>query len=615
MDVKRKVTALVQRATNNSSIPNPLARALRLAAIALIVLILYLKVVALSSRAPPIIVSDLVLQTSDLRDVKPAVAPGGSGEHAIPANGTGPSPKSQHAMNCNPDIRRLGEIRDRYALDNEIEYLKRYIRFTRKPDVGRPSYTVLEQRFLPDDDNKSFQVLQLSGDEGGLPPSGKKCPDPLEVSVPQSPFPADVDLSDFIFAISTTVRRLADHPTTIPEWAHWLTDGQGHSNGGKLLLRLVDATDAELRNVTQRLADAGIDAEVGAWDSRRDKEMAVRYLNLVPLLFSHDTTTSSTSSSSSAKTRKWFVLCDDDTFFPAIHSLAAHFAQHYDHTKPLYIGTLSEDVTSVATHGSQAFGGGGVFLSRALARIISRNSSGSVVHTTCRTRQKIRESDSGWGPQGDILLRKCIYENSAVRLTPLRQLWQLDLAGDASGFYEAGFKPYSLHHFQGGGEGLWHTAYPLATAQIAHACGEDCPYQRFVTADGFVIANGYSVAHYPGGGILDHGDDDNDDEDDDEDEDGIDLEQVERTFCSHHEDKGWNFDYMFGPQRASLHGTGKKIAWELREAEYKREEGVVVQVYIRRKDDQRWVTKEGKKGVVKPMRETDGVLELVWIPG
>ncbi|CRK15473.1 hypothetical protein BN1723_017429, partial [Verticillium longisporum] len=99
---------------------------------------------------------------------------------------------------------------------------------------------------------------------------------PLDLEVPQSPFPANVDLSDYIFALTTTFKRLK-HPKTIEEWAYWLTDGNGRTNGGKLLVRLTDASDVELRDVTQRLADVGIDAEVSACDSRIEKEMAVRY--------------------------------------------------------------------------------------------------------------------------------------------------------------------------------------------------------------------------------------------------------------------------------------------------------------------------------------------------
>jgi hypothetical protein len=168
----------------------------------------------------------------------------------------------------------------------------------------------------------------------------------------------------------------------------------------------------------------------------------------------------------------------------------------------------------------------------------------------------------------------------------LRDLWQLDLTGDVSGFYEGGLQPYSVHHFKGGNK--VHVAYPLNTTKIAHTCGEDCPYMRFTTADNFIISNGYSIAQYP---------------------EGIDfnLNQIERTFRTLGKDMGWNFDFTFGPQRPSLHKTGKKVAWELRESQ-NRDDGSVSQMYIRRKDDERWTAKDGR-----PMRIRDGVIELVWI--
>lgn len=65
---------------------------------------------------------------------------------------------------------------------------------------------------------------------------------------------------------------------------------------------------------------------------------------------------------------------------------------------------------------------------------------------------------------------------------------------------------------------------------------------------------------------------------------------------------------MFGPQRRSLHKTGRKIAWELQEA-HVQEDGSVLQIYTRRKDDERWVEEDGE-----PMSKIDGVIELVWIP-
>ncbi|KEY64193.1 hypothetical protein S7711_03483 [Stachybotrys chartarum IBT 7711] len=560
IDVRSKLRSLIQRA---GGIPSPLMRVLRIAALVLIFLLLYLN---LPSMRP--YTTDLVLKTSDLRDVAAAAKSMILGDNdALPANDSarGAHPTPKHVINCNPDIGALREIRDRYELGDEIEYLKRYVRFSREP-IERQSYTVLQQSFLPDGEgDKSFRMLRLSRSQH----DEEECHNPLEVTVPQSRFPADVDLSDFMFAISTTFKRLAS-PRTIQEWSFWLTDGNGRSNGGKLLLRLLDASEPDLLDVAQRLADAGIDAEVSAWDSRIEKEMAVRYLNLVPLLISHE----------SSYAKKWFVLCDDDTFFTAMNKVIARF-KRYDHTKPIYAGTLSEDMAAVKTHGSQAFGGAGVFLSRPMARIISS------VHESCRTRAKIKQSNTGWGPQGDILLRMCIYDNTDIRLTHLRDLWQLDISGDASGFYESGLQPYSVHHFKS--PRLWHSAYPLNTTKIAYTCGEDCPYQRFVTTDNFVISNGYSIAQYSNG--ID-----------------FDLEQVERTFHALQHDKGWDFDYTYGPQRPSLLKTGKKIAWELRESQ-NMEDGSVSQVYIRKKDDKRWTTKEGRL-----MKVLDGVIELVWIP-
>ncbi|KAI9152336.1 hypothetical protein HJFPF1_09566 [Paramyrothecium foliicola] len=543
------------------TMPNRFARFVKLAALVVVFFVVYL---ILKQPPPPpkrIYVTDLVLKTPDLRDAGD-ISPKPHSDHGVNDTGHGAQPGSKHVMNCDIDTSRVRDAQEKYDLGEQIEYLKRYVRFTRKP-VERPSYTTLEQTFLPDGED-SFRTLDFSKSYQ----HEEDCRDPLEVTVSESNFPADVDLSEFMFAISTNYERLSNI-TTIKEWAYWLTNSNGRSNGGKLLLRLLDATEQELSEIAQRLADVGIDAEVSALDSWVEKEMAVNYLNLVPMLYTHEDSAS----------KKWLVLCDDDTFFTAIGSVVARFKQ-FDPSQPLYVGTLSEDIFAVQTHGSQAFGGAGVFLSRPLAKIINS------VHETCKTKQKINEANSGWGAQGDILLRKCIYENTDVRLFQLQDLWQLDISGDASGFYEGGFKPFSVHHFKS--EELWHTAYPFETTKIAHTCGEDCPYQRFVTKDNFIISNGYSVAQY---------------------NDGIDFElgQVERTFHPLLQDKVWNFDYTYGPQRPTLSKTGKKLAWELRESQIT-DDGAVSQLYIRKKDDERWFDIDEA-----PMKALDGIIELVWI--
>lgn len=475
-----------------------------------------------------------------------------------PTMNTDYEPVSTHEMSCGVDMAHLAEVKERYGLDSKFQYMKRYVRFTRTEGLARKSMTKLSQNLLP---NK-FKTVEMGRSYGV-----EACTDPLEVEVPKSGLPATVNASDFMFGVSTTYARFMNPDTTpINEWIFWLTDSHGHTNGGKLLLMLLDATDEELQEVANLLGDVGIDVDVYHSDSA--VQMAVRYITLVPTLYTHI----------DAKHKKWLVTCDDDTFFANMHGMIEKF-QTFDHTMPMYVGTLSEDVGALERHGSQAFGGAGVFLSLPMAEKITD------MFEYCKSDEKILESDSGWGPQGDILLRKCIYENTETRLTNVWDLWQLDFFGHPSGFYEWGIKPFSLHHYRGGG---WHTARPGQMTKIAHTCGEDCSMLRFQTADDFILS-GYSVAHYPEGITFD-------------------TAQIEATLYAAPENKGWNLDYMFGSQRPSLLKTGRKIAWEMQESDV-RADGSVLQTYTRKKNDERWVNPDQT-----PMSNIDGVIELIWVP-
>lgn len=479
---------------------------------------------------------------------------GNSSPIAVPPQGA-VAPTGAIELNCSVDTAHLAEVKQRYNLDDKFQYLKRYVRFTRKEGLERKSMTRLSQKLL----NAPFKTVDLAKTYGH-----DACDEPLEVDVTTSGLPSTVNASDYMFGVSTTYQRFMDPKTTpINEWVFWLTDSHGHSNGAKLILMLLDARDDELQEVANLLGDVGVDVDV--YHSGSSLEMAVRYLALVPTLTTHP----------DAPSKKWLVTCDDDTFFPSMHGLMAKM-DTFNHTQDLYVGTLSEDSNAVERHGSQAFGGAGVFLSLPLARKITEK------YSSCATEQKVLESNSGYGPQGDILLRKCIYENTETRLTMLWDLWQLDIVGDAAGFYEWGIKPLSLHHYRAS----WHTAKPDQFTKIAHTCGEDCSLQRFQTADDFVIS-GFSIANYPEGAELN-------------------FVQMEKTLQP--DDKNWNFDFMFGPQRRALMKTGRKISWDIQESEV-RPDGSVLQTYTRKKDDPRWVYKDGK-----PMSNIDGIIELVWIP-
>ena len=458
---------------------------------------------------------------------------------------------------CSLNHTHLQNLQMRYDLTDKIEYARRQLRYVPQ-DIQRKSVTKIDDDLFPED----FNDIDLKH-----PVSDITCLKEMELPVPKSPFPGTTDARDFLFGVSTTYKRLTDSKTSpMLEWAHWLTDGHGKSNGGGLILRLVDASDEQLEEATKRISSLGIDVKVYHSDS--SIEMAQRYLSLLPTLYND----------SSRKNRKWLVMCDDDTFFPSMRALVDRFAE-YNHKSDLYIGTFSEDISNIQRHGSQAFGGAGVFFSVHMAGVVTD------LYDDCITPQKIKEADTGWGPQGDILLRKCIYEHTEIRLTLLRDLHQLDIVGDPAGFYESGIAPLSLHHFKGG---IWTKANVYQGAQVQHACGEACYLQRYLMNDDFIISNGFSIAYYPKGVQFD-------------------INQVERTFAAAPEDFGYNLDFMLGPQRISLTKTGRKVAWELAEAT-NLGGGSVLQTYVRKADDKRW-TENGRA-----LFDKDGILELVWVP-
>lgn len=466
--------------------------------------------------------------------------------------------------NCSIDASRLGAMKEKYDLQENVEYGQRYIQ-PRRQEIDRKSVTRINADLFPSD----FELIDIMN-----PPAESQCWAPLEVTIPMSRYPKSVDASDLLFGISTTYARLSD-PIISPihEWAHWLTDGNGNSNGGGLILRLVDASDEQINATSDTLHSLGIDAQV--FHSNSSIEMAQRYLSLLPALY-QDTF---------KKERKWLVMCDDDTFFPSMHALLDRLAK-FNHKSDLYIGTFSEDVNNIQRHGSQAFGGAGVFFTLHMASVVNE------FYDDCSTPEKVQESNTGWGPQGDILLRKCIYENTEVRLTLLPALHQLDIMGDPAGFYESGQSPLSLHHFKGG---IWHKAKPYQGSKVIPVCGEACFLQRFLFADDFIITNGYSVAYYPKGIQFD-------------------LNQMERTFVSAPDDYGWNLDFMMGPGRQSLAKTGRKVAWDLEET-IVNGDGSVRQVYVRHADDPRWTeTPNTEQPDGQPMFEIDGIMELIWLP-
>ncbi|KAL2074034.1 hypothetical protein VTL71DRAFT_7812 [Oculimacula yallundae] len=455
----------------------------------------------------------------------------------------------------------------------EIEFASRTIRYV--PDAKeRKSITEIDQELFP----TSFKNITIS--KAAPLPAGKI----IDLHIKQSPRPDQVDVSDMIFAASTTYSRFTDPSTSpIKEWTRWLTDGHGNSNGAGLILALFDTSsddpksdiDRSAENIlkaAKTLQDIGINATVVA--SNKELDMAGRYVDLVQMMYNHPT----------RPNRKYLVLIDDDTFFPCIANFRKTLSA-YNPNKPYYIGTFTERADwLIKNRAPFAYGGGGIVLTAPSAK--------QIVEAPClaknnETGKYILDSD-----QGDRLLYNCLTVHSSLTLTYLPTLHQHDQFGDPSGIYESGQLLHSTHHYKS-----WHKASPANTHVVADACGEECVFQRFQFKDNYIISNGFSVAHYPA---------------------GIDFDplQMEQTFDWGEHDPSEAgaevvFSYYFGSLRKSLAKTGRKQSWEILGAR-KEGDGRVKQVYLKRWSDERFYAEGGKPTAESDPR--DSVVVLTWIP-
>ncbi|KAL2013733.1 hypothetical protein VTN00DRAFT_1258 [Thermoascus crustaceus] len=129
---------------------------------------------------------------------------------------------------------------------------------------------------------------------------------------------------------------------------------------------------------------------------------------------------------------KWAAFIDDDTFFPSMANLVS-LLEAYDFKGQHYIGGITEDFRQMYSWGYMGYGGAGVFLSIPLLAELNKH------YDACNA---VKDT-------GDRRHARCIYTYTTTKLAWEHDLHQLDLHGDASGFYESGRPlPLSLHHWK-----------------------------------------------------------------------------------------------------------------------------------------------------------------------
>ncbi|KAK0648943.1 glycosyltransferase family 31 protein [Cercophora newfieldiana] len=454
---------------------------------------------------------------------------------------------------CNvPEIEFLR--RSQLGLTSSIVYSRRCIKPVRSK-AGRSSVIDVPGPLITTKTN-----VNLTNCHGFKIPPCETVSLPVPSAYPRKQYP------HLLFGVASSYERLN---ASLPEFTHWLS-----STGAQLLGIVADANEGagnryNLTALEAEYRDRGILAtfipptikkRINRVDQDGDSDVDA------PVEQHHFLLVRELSAIARPGVTRWISIIDDDTFFPSLYPLDQALARH-DHTRPTWLGALSDDFNSVRFWGYMAYGGAGVFLSTPLASVVAD-----------RSDQCLREATTD---QGDGLLRDCIYTHTRTTLTILPGLYQHDFRGDPSGFFESGLLPLSLHHWKS-----WYKAPVAAIARIAtHVCGA-CLMQRFRFGNDTILSNGYSVATYADGVLP-----------------GLDLERVEGTW----ERATSDYDPTYGQVRPKVDAESKK-SYVLRDAILEtRAKGrkVFRQLYVYRAGENTWEQEWSPTGV-------DEVVELVW---
>ncbi|KAI1770864.1 glycosyltransferase family 31 protein [Hypoxylon cercidicola] len=361
-----------------------------------------------------------------------------------------------------------------HGLSNEMPFFARRIQPRFDSRVRKSMTEVPKTAFMPRD----FQRVRTDDERLDLHAESPA----VRLSVTPSARPDALNASALLFGISTSYDRLTyGNASLMADWARWLTDGEGGSNGASLVLTLHRTTTTEIESISGRLREAGIEAVVLPADSSAH-DSAARYLDLAGLLARRKD-----ELLGEGRQKRYLALVDDDVFFPSLGELLARL-DRFDARKKAYLGLPSERADwTVENNVTLTYGGGAVVFTPPMADAVSQ--------LPCRNRTASRDDTEGTG-QWDERLYSCIAQHTDEKLHVLPSLYAPsdDRHGLRTG-YESGARPLALHHYR-------HRRRfdPGKAHLVASLCGADCFLQRFFFRDdGWILVNGYSVSQYPDG--------------------------------------------------------------------------------------------------------------------
>ena len=301
----------------------------------------------------------------------------------------------------------------------------------------------------------------------------------MELPVPSSPLLGKVDASDFLFGVTTTYARVRDRDyAMIKAWSRWLTDGHHHSNGASLVVMLNQARTEELDEVDQMLQATGVDCWVTT--TNEPMSLARRYFELGRIL-----KTFAANLAANGQDKRWFGLVEDDVFFPSLSHLRDRLFS-YNTDGEFYIGLPSERLDWESTgESTTTYGGGAVLLTRPAISLMP--------NLPCfQSDPKASFKSKRW----DELLYDCVMRNTQLDMHVLPGFYSPtdDFFDPNLDSYETGQRPLLLRRYA-----ERHLLNINKAHLVTNVCGESCFMQRYLFRDNWVLVNGISIAHYPGG--------------------------------------------------------------------------------------------------------------------
>ncbi|KAK0701752.1 hypothetical protein B0T26DRAFT_659997 [Lasiosphaeria miniovina] len=303
----------------------------------------------------------------------------------------------------------------------------------------------------------------------------------LTLSTPGGQGAEAVDVSALLFGVASNYDRLMyGDQALMHDWARWLTDGRGKSNGAGLVVVLQMAPSAkQVSTIRDELQRLGIDAAVASAADRPDE---TAYQQVVTRLLR-----GRFRGLRDLQRQQYFGIIEEDVFFPSMARLLEKLAP-FSPDKEYYIGLPSEQSDWVVYNGTAlTYGGGAVFTTAPLL---------DKVGAEC-LQEPASTGGAGSSQVFDVLLHDCIAKHIGASMHVLPSLYNPVAppppTADVGG-YGSGMRPLTLHHYRN-----WHRFEAGKGHRVTSACGEACFLQRFLFADGWVLVNGYTLTHYPEG--------------------------------------------------------------------------------------------------------------------